>query len=78
MLKFGATIRIVLTIVLLSFPIGIGTYFLTKKIVKLIKFFIQKFHELKALDKMRKDILEKRVQENQEDDIWTDVDDTGN
>lgn len=34
---------------------------------------MQKLRELKALDKMRVDILQKRVQESESEDIWKDI-----
>jgi len=74
MLKLWTTLWIILTIVLLSFPLGALWYFLTKRILKSSKFFMQKFCELKALDKMRVDILQKRVQENETEDIRKDID----
>jgi len=36
---------------------------------------MQKVRDLKALDQMRVDILQKRVQESEAEDIWSDVDD---
>ncbi len=76
MLRFWTTIWIALTIILISFPLWLLVYFLTKRFKKTGKFLFQKFHELKALDKMRQELLEKRVQENEEDNIRKDIDES--
>jgi len=69
MLKIGVVLWVLLTLILLWFPIGFGIYFLSKRGIKISRFFLQKVNEVKTLDKMRQDILQKRVEENESENI---------
>lgn len=74
MLRTQTILWIVLTIVILAFPIGYLVYFFGDRFWKSLKILVQKVVEIKTLDKMRKDILQKRVQENLvEDKVWWDT-----
>jgi len=73
MLKISVLFWIILTLLLLSFPLGFSLRFLFKKIIKLSKVLTQKMYEIKALDKMRNDILKKRVEESESENIWWDL-----
>lgn len=57
----------------MSFPLGFSIRFLFKRWSKLFKLLLQKTNEIKALDKMRNEILQKRVQETESEDIWEDL-----
>lgn len=63
MTKVWTTIRVVFTIILLSFPLGIVIFLLMKRWTKLRKLIKQKLHNIKALDKMRNELLQQRAKE---------------
>ncbi len=67
MTKFGTILRMILSIIIVAFPIGIIIFLLSRKWSKWRKIIKQKINNLKTLDKMREDLLKKRVQEVKEE-----------
>ncbi len=67
MTKLGTTLWIVLTVILLIFPIRIVVIFLTKRWNKMITLIKQKIHNLKTLDKMKNELLQQRAKETREE-----------
>ena len=67
MTKLGTTLWIILTVILLIFPIRILVILLTKKWSKLISLIKQKIHNIKTLDKMRNELLQQRAKEVREE-----------
>ncbi|HRU50180.1 MAG TPA: tetratricopeptide repeat protein [Candidatus Absconditabacterales bacterium] len=67
MTKLGTTLWIILTVILLIFPIRILVILLTKKGSKLISLIKQKIHNIKTLDKMRNELLQQRAKEVREE-----------
>jgi len=71
MIKFWIYFWAILTIVLLAFPARFFFVFFYKRISKVSKVVYQKMNEIKTLDKMKNEILQKRIQETSVEDIWS-------
>ena len=76
MLKYGITIWLVLTVLLSLFPIWLLLYFLGKQLVSLYKFLKQKVDNVKALERIKNDLLQQTARETREENniIWTETD----
>ena len=76
MLKIWTTVWLVFTGLLLLFPIGLLLYFLWKQIVHLYKFLKQKVDNVRALERIKNDLLQQTARETREENniIWTETD----
>ena len=75
MIKYWVTIRVVLSIILLIFPVGLLLYFLWKQLVSLCKFLKQKVDNVRALEKIKNDLLQQTAKETREENhiIWAEA-----
>ena len=76
MLKIWTTVWLVFTGLLLLFPVGLLLYFLWKQIVHLYKFLKQKVDNVRALERIKNDLLQQTARETREENniIWTETD----
>lgn len=76
MLKIWTTVWLVFTGLLLLFPLGLLLYFLWKQIVHLYKFLKQKVDNVRALERIKNDLLQQTARETREENniIWTETD----
>ena len=67
MIKFGTTIWIILTVILCLFPVWAILYFLWKQLVSLYKFLKQKVDNVRALERIKNDLLQQTAKETREE-----------
>ncbi len=67
MLKALVIVRIVFTVLLLLFPVWFLFYFLGKQILSFYKFIRQKIDNVKALEKIKNDLLQQTAKETRDE-----------
>jgi len=67
MIKYGTTIWTILTVLLLLFPIWGILYFLWKQLVSVFKFLKQKVDNIRALERIKNDLLQQTAKETREE-----------
>lgn len=67
MLKIWTTVWLVFTGLILLFPVGFFLYFLWKQLIHLFKFVKQKIDNVKALEKIKNDLLQQSAKEVREE-----------
>lgn len=74
MTKLGTTLWIILTVILLIFPIRFLVIRLAKRWSKFVNLIKQKVHNIKTLDKMKNELLQQRAKEvREENNINNDI-----
>jgi len=71
MTRLGAVLWIILSFLLLLFPLGFLSYYLIRYFKKSSKFFSQKIAEIKELDTMKDVILQEIEEEELQSDSWS-------
>jgi hypothetical protein len=66
MLKFGVFTWIVLTVILLLFPLGFVLFFVFRDFMKYVYIIWNKILSTKTLNSMRKEILQQNIQDQEE------------
>jgi len=72
MIKLWTSLWVILTIILIAFPVWILIFFISKRGIKIRQVFQQKINNLKTLDKIRNDLLKQRAKEVKEENNITD------
>ena len=71
MTKLWTTLWIILTLILVAFPLWMAIILVTKRSTKWWKIIRQKINNLKTLDKMKNDLLKQRANEIREENNIT-------